>query len=251
MTFTRHTFKRSFAKVCEVKVQLGTKHETFWIYLNLIYLKWLKFLLYSYEHTSKTSSSGKRHPMFSKQTIKANLCDGNVKIYRQSVGALHERLCIVLAAALHGAKQAAWEILKWLQKQAEVQINATVLLLNLLKPDQGWALGQSEGLLWHQVPSLQKHCLRNKKASRANEFGGNRTLSETLTANSPRLVGVFRSSRTNSAKGSVWKGLASGVTQVLDSVLVGSVHRSTEGGGSQTQYVQPWALTNHSTLLSF
>lgn len=32
------------------------------------------------------------------------------------------------------------------------QINVTVLLLNLPKPDQGWAHQQSEGVLWQEAP---------------------------------------------------------------------------------------------------
>lgn len=71
-------------------------------------------------------------------------------------------------------------------------------------------------------------------------------MSQTLSLNSSRLVGLFRFSRTNPAKGSVRKGLAVGVAQSLDSVLFGSVHRGTEGGGGRTQFesVQPRALTN-------
>lgn len=71
-------------------------------------------------------------------------------------------------------------------------------------------------------------------------------MSQTLSLNSSRLAGVFRFSRTNTAKGSVRKGLAVGVAQSLDSILFGFVHQGTEGGGGRTQFesVQLRALTN-------
>lgn len=118
VTFTRCTFTSNLANVCQVKVQPSYKHGTFWIYLNsigLILHQW-NSILYFDEHTGKTS-------LYGKMGTRCSLRECCQNLHKQcSCSALHEQVCIVLAAALWRAKLADWEILKLLQKQAAARL---------------------------------------------------------------------------------------------------------------------------------